>query len=1224
MRCIPAFATANGNFTKSIHKVARRDNMRVSKFLLSFALILGLSAMLSSCSSATTPPDDGSVLCGDDDDCPYGQYCDNGVCQTSSVPCDEQDSCHAGMTCRNGVCVEEGDGAEPDPEPDIEVVQPALTGDPPVHQLNFGNVLIGVTVSQQVVLRNVGDADLQIVQINFEAGSGADDFSISQEQLDSLPVTVLPNEQTVLDVLYTASDGLTDHAILDIISNDPDEALIQIHLLSEFKGDPLAAVSPQTLSFGDIGVGVTSSPLSFLISNQGTGNAVLLVEDVRFGILANPDFDLTILDADSQEVSPPVFVNNGDFLEVDVVYHPQAREDDSDEVVVVSDDPINEILSVAISGRGVLGDIEIIPSPVDLGRVRVNEHGETEVTITNAGGAPLSLTGVYLEAGISAEWMLSSIDLDLADLVNNPHELAPSEFAVVTLAFDPLDIGLEEGNLIIDNTTEEPQRVVALTANGFIPASVETDPDPSTLLFGSVQIDFGSGFSEKKTLDLIIKNVGGEPLQINNIERASLTSPEFTFEPQTILPIDVGLEATIQVSFEPMDLGGETGAIIIDTNDPDIQADSVQGRFKIDLLANGIDPNIFVDPASQYDFGDVYVGMSQVKQVKIRNAGTGPLVINTIELSAGSSPDYVLQNLPPPDTVISNPSIEVTFDVVYTPDVLGPDAGAISITSSDIGVPLVNIELTGTGGECPVGTIDCDGNTQNGCERPCVPSPSGEEECNYIDDDCDCDTDEDFDLDTDPDHCGNCTTVCSYPFAEPGCVDGECTMLTCIGGYEDCNNNDIDGCEIDTDTDEENCGDCDDQCSFANADAQCLAGICIMGDCDTGFLDCDGSDVNGCEVNRFFDVDNCGSCNNRCLYTNGIGTCLGGTCVLLNCVTDWDDCDNNDSNGCEINTSNDPDNCGFCFNDCPDATGTPICNDGTCEISDCDPGLGDCDANPADCETNLYTDVNNCGECDFVCSLPHATPDCVVGNCTVDTCDANWGNCDLIDDPNGCETDLTNTVTDCQFCGNVCTFDHAAAQCIDSTCELGACDQYYWDIDGIPGNGCECLEDDIVNLCQEGSVEHLGEMPSGTTDFEISNNLVPVGDQDWYSFTVQDNNPNDISSGNDEFYLNIRFHSNPGNQYAFTVHTGNITAGTCGTKQLVAERGGVACASEYLQYEKTYNCTESSLPKSCRSTSTVYNRCRCIDNSAKYWLVIQRVSGSVNCDPYSIYIDFTQ
>jgi hypothetical protein len=473
------------------------------------------------------------------------------------------------MICINGACTIEGtdggqdggadggdasDGGETAPEPDIEVIDPPLTGDPPVHQINFGSVSVGVTVEQQLVLQNAGSADLRILQLNFDAGGSLDAFAIPQDQLDSLPLVVTPGSQTTFDVLYTASDGVTDHGILDIISNDPDEALVQIHLLSEFKGEPQATVAPATLDFGDVPVSDTSQPLSLTVSNQGSGNAVLEVTDIRLETAANPDFGLTVFDAGAQPVTLPQLLNTGDFLDVQVVYHPQAREADADNVVIVTDDPLNPTLTVPVTGNGVAGEVSVDPSPVDLGRVRVGGHGEAVVTITNNGGAPLSITGVSL-SGASAEWALSSTDLNLADLINNPHELQPAESATVTLGFDPVDVGLESGQLLVDNTSSDPQISTAIAAEGFIPPQVELVPDPAVLDFGDVQMDQASGLKDSRTLPLTIRNVGGATLNISGIQLAAGTSNEYSWAPASIPPIDVGAEVPLQVTFEPDDPG---------------------------------------------------------------------------------------------------------------------------------------------------------------------------------------------------------------------------------------------------------------------------------------------------------------------------------------------------------------------------------------------------------------------------------------------------------------------------------------------------------------------------------------------------------------------------------------------------------------------------------------------------------------------------------------------
>ncbi|RME30253.1 MAG: choice-of-anchor D domain-containing protein, partial [Deltaproteobacteria bacterium] len=504
--------------------------MRQKRFhSLAIAVFLWFGAGFYGCSSSSVPPDDASSLCSSDSECLPGQYCNNGVCQASSILCEEGGSCPDGYTCRNGGCVpsgedggDGGDGGEqqePDEvvsEPDIQIDDPPLVGDPPQYQLDFGNVMVGVTVESSIRVSNVGNAELRILELSFESGQGEQDFSIAPEVLNSLPIVLQPSEQATIEVRYTASDGISDHAVLDIISNDPDEALVKVHLVSEFKGDARIVAQPESLSFGDVPVGQASQPLVVNFTNQGTGNAVLTIQDVRTGILANPDFSLQVRDSGGSEVTLPAFLNNGDFIQVYVTYHPQRAEDDSDEVVVVSDDALTPNLSVPISGRGVVGDLSVQPSPVDVGKVRVGEHGEVTVTLSNSGGAPFDLTGVTL-ADASSEFTLTSTDLDLPNLSTAPHTLAPAESVTISIGFDPQDIGQETAALIIDNTTETPQRNVAVSAEGFIPPSVETEPDPPSLLFGNVQLDSGSGAVEEKAIDVVIRNVGGEPLSISSI-----------------------------------------------------------------------------------------------------------------------------------------------------------------------------------------------------------------------------------------------------------------------------------------------------------------------------------------------------------------------------------------------------------------------------------------------------------------------------------------------------------------------------------------------------------------------------------------------------------------------------------------------------------------------------------------------------------------------------------
>jgi hypothetical protein len=91
--------------------------------------------------------------------------------------------------------------------------------------------------------------------------------------------------------------------------------------------------------------------------------------------------------------------------------------------------------------------------------------------------------------------------------------------------------------------------------------------------------------------------------------------------------------------------------------------------------------------------------------------------------------------------------------------------------------------------------------------------------------------------------------------------------------------------------------------------------------------------------------------------------------------------------------------------------------------------------------TNLNTDANNCGSCNHVCSLQHATAACLSGVCITATCNTGFGNCDG-NTYNGCETNLNTDPNHCGGCTNApCTTSvaHAHPTCTNGSCSF-ACD----------------------------------------------------------------------------------------------------------------------------------------------------------------------------------------
>jgi hypothetical protein len=107
----------------------------------------------------------------------------------------------------------------------------------------------------------------------------------------------------------------------------------------------------------------------------------------------------------------------------------------------------------------------------------------------------------------------------------------------------------------------------------------------------------------------------------------------------------------------------------------------------------------------------------------------------------------------------------------------------------------------------------------------CVPMP---EICNGLDDDCNLVADEGFDLTMDEMNCGRCGNACNFANGMGECRMGVCAVTGCDRGFDDCNMDAADGCEVDLENDEMNCNMCGNVC---DAGRMCCRGMCRMGGC---------------------------------------------------------------------------------------------------------------------------------------------------------------------------------------------------------------------------------------------------------------------------------------------------------------------------------------------------------------------------------------------------------
>jgi len=534
---------------------------------------------------------------------------------------------------------------------------------------------------------------------------------------------------------------------------------------------------------------------------------------------------------------------------------------------------------------------------------------------------------------------------------------------------------------------------------------------------------------------------------------------------------------------------------------------------------------------------------------------------------------------------------------------------------------------------CQPGYGNCDHNPDNGCEANLNTSPSACGGCGNVCDvpnasagcvsgactvgaclpgfaDCDgkatngCETN----IDT-PANCGGCGNTCTLNNATPTCPTGTCAILHCNTGFSDCNHNPADGCEIATSTDVNNCGGCGTVCHEANASSVCNNGTCGIGTCNTGFADCDLNPTDGCEVNLTNNANNCGSCNAACTLPNAIAGCALSACTVVACTGGWGNCDGVAANGCETSTATSPNNCGTCENVCSLAHATAGCASGGCTIATCQTGYKDCNGLPGDgCEVNTQGDVNNCGACGNVCSVTNGSAGCSLGACTVVSCNTGFADCDGVV-ANGCEVNTTSNPADCGGCGNACLLkcapEVASTQCVNSACQILSCDTGYADFDQVCTDGCECKESSTQSACGNAIDLFAGTIQPGQSITPYVSNMIPLSVTEAY-FTITFG-----GNGSTSFHPHISLAST-NNEFLM-----DVTSDCSGSKLTTCTDNGSGDSDGVLQWETSYSGVSPAGDPNSKTPGGVSN----FDpiNVGQVWIRVYRKNGvTPTCNNYTI------
>ncbi len=195
-------------------------------------------------------------------------------------------------------------------------------------------------------------------------------------------------------------------------------------------------------------------------------------------------------------------------------------------------------------------------------------------------------------------------------------------------------------------------------------------------------------------------------------------------------------------------------------------------------------------------------------------------------------------------------------------------------------------------------------------------------------------------------NCGACGNVCDpegggFPLFDNtyyGCQNGTCGHLKCTQGFVNCDSDLENGCESST-LSNETCGGCGRACGPGESCAINLDSFqpfCACPDNKTFCGVCFGPQCMGRCYDLSSDANACGSCDVSCDERNKHAepVCVYGSCEQR-CPSGRADCNGNTSDGCEVNTNSDPQNCGACGVACDAVTGQ-ACVGGQCVVEPCD------------------------------------------------------------------------------------------------------------------------------------------------------------------------------------------------------------------------------------------------------------------------------------------------
>lgn len=365
----------------------------------------------------------------------------------------------------------------------------------------FGDVVVGTTSNQTIVMSSTGNLNLVVTNFTFD-GNNPGDFSVASSCLNT---PFPPGNSCPIIVGFTPTTNGNRAANLIVWDNAPGAP----HT-NQLKGagiTPVISVVPTNVNFGTQPVGVSNAaPQWVQVYNVGdgpmtvTGASIISTNAQDFSIVAN------------QCLGSPI--QPGGSCSIGVNFNPGSTSGVRTATLLINSTATNGQQRVALQGRGTTNApvMGVSPNALTFSDTVLGTTSQVQVvTVNNSGNAALVIGGVAFTNGANFS-VLNTSCLGAS--------LQPGQSCQIQVAFTPTQPGARFDALQILSNYGIGTNFVQVAGSGVGPF----------ISLSSPSLEFGTNYqgTAGNQLTLTITNSGNASLVISNVTMGGLNPGDFT------------------------------------------------------------------------------------------------------------------------------------------------------------------------------------------------------------------------------------------------------------------------------------------------------------------------------------------------------------------------------------------------------------------------------------------------------------------------------------------------------------------------------------------------------------------------------------------------------------------------------------------------------------------------------------------------------------------------